>query len=96
MWKEFFDKEKQKIYFQEIFSFLKKEFKKGKIIFPSFSNIFQAFKLTSFNHTKVVILGQDPYPGVNQAHGLSFSTLHHCTPSSLKNRAKKRLKYRVI
>ncbi|WCA22484.1 uracil-DNA glycosylase [Candidatus Phytoplasma oryzae] len=85
MWKDFISKEKQKIYFQKIFNFLKEEKKKGKIIFPSKDNLFKAFELTSFLKIKVVILGQDPYSGFNQAHGLSFSTLSEATPPSLNN-----------
>ncbi|KAB8121751.1 uracil-DNA glycosylase ['Cynodon dactylon' phytoplasma] len=85
MWDYFIKQEKKKLYFKKILSFLKKELEKGKIIYPSFQNIFRAFKLTNFDNTKVVILGQDPYPGPNQAHGLSFSTLNEKTPSSLKN-----------
>jgi uracil-DNA glycosylase len=85
MWKNFIEQEKKKSYFKNIIFFLKQEKQNQKIIYPSFKNIFQAFVLTSWEKTKVVILGQDPYPGPNQAHGLSFSTLSERTPSSLQN-----------
>lgn len=54
-------------------NFLKKEYKSGKIIYPSASQIFNAFNLTPLSQVKVVILGQDPYHGAKQAMGLSFS-----------------------
>lgn len=54
-------------------SFLKHEKQNQKIIFPKGSDIFKAFELTPFDDVKVVILGQDPYHGPNQAHGLCFS-----------------------
>ncbi|MCJ8313134.1 MAG: uracil-DNA glycosylase [Saccharospirillaceae bacterium] len=64
--------------------FLKKQ--KNKQIFPETVDIFNAFKLTSFENTKVVILGQDPYHGLGQAHGLAFSVQDDCKiPPSLKN-----------
>lgn len=58
---------------QELLQFLHMEKKKGKKIFPPEEQIFSAFEQTPFNHVKVVILGQDPYHGLGQAHGLSFS-----------------------
>lgn len=57
----------------ELRNFLIEEKKKGKIVYPEGENIFAAFRLTPFEKVKVVILGQDPYHGPNQAHGLSFS-----------------------
>lgn len=57
-----------------------------KTIYPTQNNIFNALKLTSYSNTKVVIVGQDPYHGENQAHGLSFSVQKGITlPPSLKN-----------
>lgn len=54
--------------------------------FPKYENIFNALKLTSYKDTKVIILGQDPYHGVGQAHGLSFSVQEGTTlPPSLQN-----------
>lgn len=57
-----------------------------KTVFPKQTDIFKAFNLTSFNDTKVVILGQDPYHGVDEAHGLAFSVYENVkTPPSLLN-----------
>lgn len=57
-----------------------------KEIFPAKENIFNAFKLTDFNNVKVVIIGQDPYHGENEAHGLSFSVQEGVKlPPSLRN-----------
>ena len=72
-------------YFSEIEQFLKAENKVSKI-FPPRELIFNAFNQTSFNNVKVVIIGQDPYHGLNQAHGLSFSVLRgNKHPPSLVN-----------
>ena len=57
----------------DIKKFLNKEYKQNKIIYPEKSLIFNAFNLCHIENVKVVILGQDPYHGPNQAHGLSFS-----------------------
>ncbi|MFB5029623.1 MAG: Uracil-DNA glycosylase [Candidatus Phytoplasma pruni] len=85
MWKTIIEQEKQKKYFQKISLFLEEEYNQGKEIFPPQKNIFNAFEFTPWEKVKVVILGQDPYPGVNQAHGLSFSVLNDKTPASLRN-----------
>lgn len=61
-----------KDYYLKIRDFLKKEYRE-KTIYPDMYDIFNALKYTSYSDTKVVILGQDPYHGENQAHGLSFS-----------------------
>lgn len=79
-WKEALKDEFHKPYFQQIVAFLKTEKAAGKIIYPKGSNIFNAFNLTPFDKVKVVILGQDPYHGPNQAHGLSFSVLPGIKP----------------
>jgi uracil-DNA glycosylase len=63
----------EKSYFQELRTFLKNEKAKGLAIYPPGPKIFSAFDLTPFDTVKVVILGQDPYHGESQAHGLSFS-----------------------
>jgi len=66
--------------------FLEQEYEQGTIVYPKPSDVFNAFDLTPFNEVKVVILGQDPYHGANQAHGLSFSVQKGVAiPSSLKN-----------
>ncbi|MFN8278086.1 MAG: uracil-DNA glycosylase [Chitinophagales bacterium] len=72
-WKAALDTEFKKPYFADIKSFIVGERKKGKTVFPPGPLIFNAFNLTPFNQVKVVIIGQDPYHGKGQAHGLSFS-----------------------
>ncbi len=72
-WKLVLKDEFEKPYFKEIVHFLKTEKQAGKTIYPPGPLIFNAFNQTPFNNLKVVILGQDPYHGKGQAHGLSFS-----------------------
>jgi uracil-DNA glycosylase len=72
-WKEVLKHEFSKPYFLQIATFLKTEKLAGKTIFPPGGLIFNAFNTTPFDHVKVVLLGQDPYHGAGQAHGLSFS-----------------------
>jgi uracil-DNA glycosylase len=72
-WKEVLKDEFQKSYFEQIVMFLKHEKALNKIIYPPGNLIFNAFDKTPFNDVKVVILGQDPYHGPGQAHGLCFS-----------------------
>lgn len=72
-WKQELKEEFEKPYFGKIVSFLKEEKKAGKIIYPPGKQIFNAFEFTPFSKVKVVIIGQDPYHGPGQAHGLSFS-----------------------
>lgn len=72
-WKKRLKEEFTKPYFLQIVAFLKMEKAAGKIIYPPGSLIFNAFNKTPFENVKVVILGQDPYHGVGQAMGLSFS-----------------------
>src|SRR4051812_41904151 len=79
-WKEVLKSEFNKPYFEEAAKFLKIERSAGKIIYPPGGLIFNAFNLTSFEKVKVVILGQDPYHGKNQAHGLSFSVQKSVPP----------------
>ena len=85
-WLELLASEFEEPYIQELKSFLLSEKKQGKSIFPDGQLIFNAFNTTPFNKVKVVILGQDPYHGPNQAHGLSFSVNHGVRiPPSLRN-----------
>lgn len=85
-WNDVLGAEKQAPYFQQIMSFVKQQRLAGKVIYPSQDNVFNAFKLTDFADVRVVILGQDPYHGPNQAHGLCFSVQHGVkTPPSLVN-----------
>ena len=72
-WKEVLKDEFTKPYFLEIATFLKTEKLAGKIIYPPGPLIFNAFNHTPFDKVRVVIIGQDPYHGPGQAHGLCFS-----------------------
>lgn len=72
-------------YFKDLIEFIKKEYK-TKVIYPKQNEVFNAFRYTDFDNVKVVILGQDPYHGPNQAEGLSFSVSNEVLkPPSLKN-----------
>lgn len=85
-WKQALLKEFQQPYFTAIKQNLINEKKQGITIYPPGPLIFNAFNLTPFNKVKVVILGQDPYHGQGQAHGLSFSVPNGVPPPpSLKN-----------
>ncbi|MCG3729205.1 uracil-DNA glycosylase [Vibrio cincinnatiensis] len=86
VWHDVIGVEKQQTYFQQTLQFVEAERQSGKIIYPPAKEVFNAFRLTEFNQVKVVILGQDPYHGPNQAHGLCFSVLPGVkTPPSLVN-----------
>ena len=85
-WKNVMIDEFTKPYFLELKNFLLKEKAEGQIIYPVGSNIFNAFNLTPFDKVKVVLLGQDPYHGAGQAHGLCFSVPDGVKPPpSLQN-----------
>lgn len=85
-WMQHLGEEFKKDYMLNLKSFLKKELQQHKAIYPSASDIFSAFHLTPFNKVKLVIIGQDPYHGPGQAHGLCFSVKPGIkTPPSLKN-----------
>ena len=85
-WKEALASEFEKPYFESLVAYLHEEKAAGKTIFPPGSQIFKAFDMTPVKDVKVVILGQDPYHGPGQAHGLSFSVpLGVTAPPSLKN-----------
>ena len=85
-WKAVLREEFDKEYFSRIAAFLHKEKNEGKTIYPPGPLIFNAFRLTPFDKVKVVILGQDPYHGPGQAHGLSFSVQDGVPlPPSLQN-----------
>ena len=88
-WKAVLAEEFQQPYFAAIKQFLIHEKKNGKTIYPPGKLLFNAFNTTPFNEVKVVILGQDPYHGPNQAMGLSFSVPKgEKIPSSLRNMYK--------
>lgn len=79
-WKKVLSDEFEKPYFRELRHFLQQEKASGKIIYPPGSLIFNAFNSTPFDKVKVVILGQDPYHGAGQAHGLCFSVQRGIKP----------------
>ena len=84
-WSLFLEDELQKKYFLELQSFVENEYK-TKTIFPKYDNIFRAFNLLTPDKVKVVIIGQDPYHGYQQANGLAFSVSSQSKiPPSLKN-----------
>lgn len=84
-WKSLLSEEFNQPYFKELVSFVKSEYK-SKTVFPPGKEIFNAFNLCPFNEAKVVIIGQDPYHGPGQAHGLCFSVREGVTfPPSLRN-----------
>ena len=84
-WDNILADEWKKPYYLTLRNFLKAEYSTQKI-YPKMDNIFNALKYTSFEDTKVVIIGQDPYHGEGQAHGLCFSVQKGVTPPpSLKN-----------
>ncbi len=87
-WDEILKEEFTKDYYIRLESFLEEE-RKSYTILPPEENVFTAFKTTSFAETKVVILGQDPYHGENQSHGLAFSVMPGVRiPPSLRNMFK--------
>ena len=79
-WKEVLKSEFSKDYFQQIPQHIKTEKSQGKVIYPPGSLIFNAFNTTPFDKVKVVIIGQDPYHGQGQAHGLCFSVQNGVPP----------------
>jgi uracil-DNA glycosylase len=84
-WKTILHQELDKEYFQKLSNFLHQEYQE-KQIFPPQNEIFNAFDYCKLNNLKVVILGQDPYHGLGQAHGLCFSVNNGVPfPPSLKN-----------
>ena len=84
-WQDVLQDEFQKDYYQHLRQYLKNEYA-TQTIYPDMYHIFEALQLTPFEKVKVVILGQDPYHGPNQAHGLSFSVLPGVAiPPSLRN-----------
>ena len=82
-WDEILKEEINKEYFKELLKNVNVLYKE-KVIFPPKEDVFNAFRL-SYKDVKVVILGQDPYHGIGEAHGFAFSTLNTKLPPSLKN-----------
>lgn len=88
-WSDVIGQEKEQPYFLDIMNFVAGERASGKTIYPPKEDVFNAFSATEFDQVKVVILGQDPYHGPNQAHGLCFSVQPGVkTPPSLVNMYK--------
>ncbi len=84
-WDAILSDEWQKPYYKKLRAILKKEYA-TQTVYPDMHDIFNALRYTSFNDTKVVIIGQDPYHGAGQAHGLCFSVKKGIEPPpSLKN-----------
>ena len=85
-WNKYLGDEFKKPYMEKLLAFLEEEKKAGKTVHPSEEHIFEAFRLTPLDKVKVVILGQDPYHGAGQAHGLCFSVQKNIkVPPSLVN-----------
>jgi len=85
-WLAVLEQEFEKDYMKGLKTFLQQEKEKGATIYPKGADIFNALNTTPFSEVKVVILGQDPYHGIGQAHGLSFSVQRGIpVPPSLKN-----------
>ncbi len=85
-WKALLRDEREKEYFRKILAFVEEERSRGKTIYPKNSDIFNSLAFTPFEELKVVILGQDPYHGPGQAHGLCFSVRPGIPfPPSLEN-----------
>jgi len=72
-WSDVLHDEREQPYFQNLLSFIEHERRAGKTIYPPSADVFNALSFTAFDDVKVVIIGQDPYHGPNQAHGLCFS-----------------------
>ncbi|MEZ9350109.1 uracil-DNA glycosylase [Vibrio splendidus] len=88
-WESIINDERDKAYFQSVLAFVEQQRNSGKTIYPPQEQVFSAFDMTPFESVRVVILGQDPYHGANQAHGLAFSVLPGVKiPPSLRNMYK--------
>lgn len=84
-WQELLKEECKQPYYLQLMEYVEAEYEAG-IVYPAKQDIFNAFHYTAYEDTKVVILGQDPYHGPHQAHGLSFSVQRGVkAPPSLKN-----------
>ncbi|MEZ9426629.1 uracil-DNA glycosylase [Vibrio lentus] len=88
-WESIINDEREKAYFQSVLAFVEQQRNSGKTVYPPQEQVFSAFDMTPFESVRVVILGQDPYHGANQAHGLAFSVLPGVKiPPSLRNMYK--------
>ncbi|MEG0385346.1 MAG: uracil-DNA glycosylase [Solibacillus sp.] len=87
-WRDILAPQSQQPYFQQLQQFLQQQYNE-ETVYPKKSDILNALQITDYPDVKVIILGQDPYHGVNQAHGLSFSVQNgQKLPPSLKNMLK--------
>ncbi len=85
-WKDVLSAERKKEYFVKILRFIEERRQVGAVVYPAKSKTFEALKITPFDKVRVVILGQDPYHGPGQAHGLCFSVPPKVAlPPSLQN-----------
>lgn len=85
-WKQPLAEALKKESYSQLMQFLESELDQKQVFYPAPSQLFEAFKLTPFQNVKVVLLGQDPYHGAGQAHGLSFSVNEGVAfPPSLRN-----------
>ena len=88
-WQEIIRQQQSQPYFQQINDFVEQQRRDGKVVYPPENQVFSAFDMTPFEDVRVVILGQDPYHGAQQAHGLAFSVLPGVKiPPSLRNMYK--------
>ncbi|OEF64737.1 uracil-DNA glycosylase [Enterovibrio norvegicus] len=88
-WHEVIGREKEQDYFKQTMAYVAEARESGTVVFPPAEDVFNAFRFTALSDVKVVILGQDPYHGPTQAHGLCFSVLPGIkTPPSLVNMYK--------
>ena len=86
IWSTLLKHEKEADYFKALMQFIDEKRQEGTVVYPDEEDVFEAFRLTTFDNVRVVILGQDPYHGKNQAHGLCFSVKKDVAiPPSLKN-----------
>ncbi len=84
-WDELLEKEFEKSYYKDIWKYLDEEYK-NNVVYPAIENLFSALDYTDYNDVKIVILGQDPYHGPDQSHGLAFSVKPGIRiPPSLRN-----------
>lgn len=87
-WAELLHEEVRQPYFKQLWSWLREEYERA-VVYPPYDHIFSALNVTSYSDTKIVIVGQDPYHGPGQAHGLSFSVQPGVKlPPSLQNMFK--------
>nr|WP_283106085.1 uracil-DNA glycosylase [Shewanella glacialipiscicola] len=88
-WQAFINDQKALPYFQQLSVFVDNERRAGKVVYPPETDIFNAFNITPLENVRVVLIGQDPYHGPNQAHGLCFSVKRGIKPPpSLANMYK--------